>query len=147
MNQFAVTTLGTSTNRAIPSKEVEVSTYNHGFSAAQVQEIISKKELISSRDLVSSPVTSEEFKLVIVPFNRIHRTTQFNIMAASAAAKKKAVKKPRTARVAKPKAPKKLTKKAIAARLNGIIFTQATGGELLEGDQEFYDEHLGEKKL
>lgn len=142
MNQFAVTTL-------VPDKAIEqlpeaVVVYEHGFSPVQVQQIISQKELISSRDLVAKPVSLEEFKTVIVPFNRIHRTTQFNIMAASAAAKKKTTRK---SRVAKPKAPKKLTKKAIAARLNDIIFKQATEGSLGEEDQKFYDEHLGGNKL
>lgn len=152
MNQFAVSTLVPKKGAATVSQVSEAisekpKVYSHGFSDTEVQKITAQKELISARDLVAKPVTLDEFKTVIVPFNRLHRTTQFNIMAASAAAKKKAAKKPRAARVVKPKAPKKLTKKAIAARLNEIIFKQATGVGLLEGDQEFYDEHLGEKKI
>lgn len=70
-----------------------------------------------------------------MPWNRIHRTEQF-ILHPPKVTKAKTTR----ARTAKPKV-KKLTKKAIQEKLNGIVFKQATGETLTDEEQVFFTTH------
>jgi len=119
---------------------VSEPTYTHGFSLEEETRIKEGKKAIEERDIVAEPVTLEEFKTIIVPWNRIYRTEQFILHPP------KAAKKPRAVRVTKPKV-KKLTKKAIAEKINNIVFKIATGEEVSEEEQTFYENQVKESKL
>jgi len=53
--------------------------YNHGFTPKEVEEIEARYFELFKRDLALEPTTLEEFKVTIVPWLRIHRTTCFNL--------------------------------------------------------------------
>jgi len=110
--------------------------YRHGFSDAEVEKIKKLKKEIDKRDLIESPVTLQEFKEVIIPWNRIHRTEVFNLNIKEKKVTKKKTPAPKT-----PKE-KKLTKKAIEKKLNDIVFKQATGEALSSEEQKFFEEHI-----
>lgn len=109
--------------------------YDHGFSEEQVMWIKQKKEEINKRDLNKFPVTLDEFKTIIVPWQRIHRTEEFILHPVK-------VKKPRAPKAPKVVKPKKLTKKQIKDKLNDIIFKQATGEQLTTEETTFFDEQM-----
>ena len=62
---------------------VEVATaddvYDHGFSPDEVVGIEDKYFGLFKRDLALEPTTLDEFKTIIVPWLRIHRTKAFNL--------------------------------------------------------------------
>lgn len=109
--------------------------YDHGYSEEEVLRIKQRREEIFKRDLYAEPVTTEEFKTIIVPFCRINRTEKF-ILAPE--------KKPKA-----PKAPKekKLTKKEIKLRMNNIIIAKAMGQSVSQEDEIFFKENTKEEKL
>jgi hypothetical protein len=117
--------------------ESEKPKYHHGFTESQVQEILHKKELIDKRDIITSPVTREEFRTIIIPWLRIHRTEEFIL-------KEVKVKPPKAPKVIKVKKP---TKAQIKKRLNDLIFQIALGNELNEDDKAFYDEHTKDLQI
>lgn len=108
--------------------------YDHGFSDKQVATIKEGKLTLDSRDLTKFPVTLEEFKTIVVPWNRIHRVEQFILHPVKEKTTK--VKPIRTPRV------KKLTKKAIAEKINSIVFKMATGEEVSTEEKTFYEEQV-----
>lgn len=109
--------------------------YDHGYTEEEVLRIKQRREEIFKRDLYAEPVTTEEFKTIIVPFCRINRTEKF-ILAPE--------KKPKA-----PKAPKekKLTKKEIKLRMNNIIIAKAMGQSVSQEDEIFFKENTKEEKL
>ena len=109
--------------------------YDHGYTEEEVLCIKQRREEIFKRDLYAEPVTTEEFKTIIVPFCRINRTEKF-ILAPE--------KKPKA-----PKAPKekKLTKKEIKLRMNNIIIAKAMGQSVSQEDEIFFKENTKEEKL
>ena len=112
-----------------------VPAYVHGFSEEEVIEIKKAKKLIEKRDLLAEPVTREEFRLTIVPWQRIHRTEEFNLRPV------KPIKVPKVPKEKVVKE-KKLTKKAIKERLGILIFRKfASPEELTEEDILFLAEH------
>ena len=124
-------------NRFAPNIIVpeEKPKYDHGYTEEEVLRIKQRREEIFKRDLYAAPVTTEEFKTIIVPFCRINRTEKF-ILAPE--------KKPKA-----PKAPKekKLTKKEIKLRMNSIIIAKAMGQDVSEEDKIFFKENIKEEKL
>lgn len=110
----------------------ELPKYEHGYSLEQVERLKLAKAAIEKRNLAENPVTLEEFKTIIVPWNRVHRTEVFNLIPA----KKVAAKKPRVAKV------KKLTKKALQEKLNDVIFRKASGNDITNEEEEFLAEQL-----
>lgn len=105
--------------------------YVHGYTDEEVARIKSQRDLIVSRDLFTNPVSLEEFKNVIIPFYRIQRTEVFKLQET----KVKVPKEP------KPPKEKKLTKKAIQARITQLIFLKAAGGQWTEEDKKFMTIH------
>ena len=124
-------------NRFAPNITVpeEKPKYDHGYTEEEVLRIKQRREEIFKRDLYAEPVTTEEFKTIIVPFCRINRTEKF-ILAPE---KKSKV----------PKAPKekKLTKKEIKLRMNNIIIAKAMGQSVSQEDEIFFKENTKEEKL
>lgn len=114
------------------------NTYDHGYSVEQVVKIKEEKQKIESRDLRENPVTLTEFKEIIVPWNRIHRVEAFNLNTVA-----KKVTKAKKATVAKPK---RMTKKAIAAKLEEIALKQLQDIALTEEETAFYDEQVQQYK-
>ena len=119
---FAVTSLITE----------QPNTYNHGYSIQEVDKLKTAKAELDKRNLTQEPVTLEEFKTIVVPWNRVLRVEEF-ILADTKKPKEKAT------RIVKPK---KLTKKAIKEKLNVIIFKKASGKELTKDEQIFMDEQF-----
>lgn len=114
------------------------NTYDHGYSVEQVVKIKEEKQKIESRDLRENPVTLTEFKEIIVPWNRIHRVEAFNLNTVA-----KKVTKAKKATVTKPK---RMTKKAIAAKLEEIALKQLQDIALTEEETAFYDEQVQQYK-
>ena len=129
LNPFQQTSL-------VPTEHQPVHFYSHGFTPEQVEEIKAKKLSIEKRDLKKEPVTLDEFKTIIVPWNRIHRTEQFILNPK----KEKAERKPREKKEPAPKKPKKLTKKHIQDKINDIVFKLAKGETISDEEQRFFDE-------
>ena len=131
--------------------EDEVTPYSHGIDPQKVEFILEKKKEIEARiNNGGEAVTLEEFKEIIIPWNRIHRTTEFilNKPKVKKVREPKEPKAPRAPRAAKePKAPKekKLTKKEVEKLLNSAIIKMATGQALTEQEQQVFDEHANVK--
>lgn len=53
--------------------------YNHGFTPAEVEAIEASYFNLYKRDLALEPTTLDEFRTIIVPWLRIHRTKCFNL--------------------------------------------------------------------
>ena len=131
--------------------EEPAKVYKHGYTEEAVARITAAKKAIDVRDLSEEPVSIDEVREVIVPWNRIHRVKEFNLHPVKVTGKKKVVaKSPLTAgrkRVAtKPKV-KKLTKKFIADEIGRIVFKIALQESLTEEEQAFYDEHTSKEEL
>ena len=144
MTEITINIEVTQPNRFAPSSvEVpEVPTvinYSHGFSEQQVYEITLAKTNLDKRNLSEFPVTLEEFKTIIVPWQRIQRTVAFNLFPE----KVKPVKVPKIPKVKVPKEPKpkKLTKKFINDEMGRLIFKRAMGQELSQEELTFIETH------
>lgn len=122
-------------------EEPQVPVYEHGYSVMEVDKIEKAKAEILKRDLQVEPVTIEELKEVIIPWNRIHRTTVFNLNPEKPKAEKKErVPKEKKERVPREKKEKKLTKAEIKKRIESIIMKVAMGTATPE-EEAFYNEH------
>lgn len=113
--------------------------YSHGYSEEQERYIREQREKIFKRDLSVEPVTTEELRDVIIPYQRILRTEAFilNPKKEDKSKKEKVTKEPKA-----PK-PKKLTKKFIQEELNRITMKELMQNEpLTEEEQKFYEEHI-----
>lgn len=140
-----ITTEITQTNRFAPSsvklpeEENKPIIYNHGFSEEQVHTITLAKSNLDKRNLSEFPVTLEEFKTIIIPWQRIKRTEAFNLNPE----KPKKEKVIRVPKVKVPKEPKqkKLTKKFINDEMSRIIFKKAMGQELSPDELIFIEAH------
>lgn len=133
INRFAPITTDLPINENIPPP------YEHGYSETQVIEITQAKENLEKRNLAEEPVTLEEFKTIIVPFQRIKRTTTFNLNPEKIKITKP--KKEPKPKVIKPPKVKKLTKKYIESEMSRIIFAKAMEQELTEEDNLFIEAH------
>lgn len=120
----------------VPS-EPEVVPYNHGYTEEQVHRIETARSAIVKRDIVKEPVTLEEFRDVIAPWFRIHRTNEFILRPV----KEKIVKEPKAPKEPKPK---KLTKKQREAELSRLILKMAMGQEFTPEETMFYNNESGE---
>ena len=113
--------------------------YDHGFSDEDTLRIKEAKKLIEKRNLVEEPVTRDEFRTVIVPWQRIHRTEQFTLHPVKEkvirVAKEKVIKPPREPKI------KKLTKKEINAKISACLFKIGTGETLTEDETSFLQLH------
>jgi len=116
---------------------VTTPVYVHGFSNEQVATIKEGKAGLDARNLAEEPVTLEEFKTIVVPWNRIHRVEQFILHIE----KPKVAKTPRAKKIVVPKV-KKLTKKAIKEKLDSIIGKKMFGAEVTEEEEAFYNEQV-----
>lgn len=121
----------------------EPKPYSHGYSHQEVEEIKAKKKMLEARLLANgSPVTLEEFKTIVVPHIRIHRTEEF-IFKPDKPVKPK--KEPVIREAKQPKAPKapKITKKQELQVLQQLMFKLAQGGKLTPEEQVFFDKQTG----
>jgi len=114
--------------------------YSHGYTPEQVEEIkLAKKELEKKP---VNEITLEDFKNIVVPFQRIHRTEIFNLNPEK-------IKPPKKERVVKPKVvrepkEKKMTKKEIEAKITDIIFKKALQNEVTEEEEAFFLLHTNQ---
>ncbi|MFA5670269.1 MAG: hypothetical protein WC967_13585 [Balneolaceae bacterium] len=117
--------------------EPEIPKYEHGYSEPEVAKIVKAMEGIKKRDLQLQPVTLEEMKEVVVPFQRIHRTTVFNLNPE----KPKKEPKERVAKEPKERKPrvKKLTAAEKKKKINEIVMKMATGQDLTPEEEEFFN--------
>jgi hypothetical protein len=113
--------------------------YDHGYSEEEVIQIKAAKKLIEKRNLVENPTTREEFRTIIVPWQRIHRTEQFILHPVKEKVvrvpKEKVIKPPREAKI------KKLTKAQINAKISSCLFKLGTGEILTDDESSFLKEH------
>lgn len=117
--------------------------YNHGFLPEEVRDIEKRYFDIFKRDLALEPTTLEEFKVTIVPWLRIHRTTTFNLFPDKPE-KVKRVPKEKVARVSKPRVSKakNLVQAVIEVeeteedRMGMLHFRQVTGKVLTKEEIE-----------
>lgn len=136
---------------SIAQPEDDIHPYSHGIEPSKVDSIIAAKIAIESRiNNGGEPVTLEEFKEIIIPWLRIHRTTEFILNRP----KEKKAKEPREPKASRaPKAPKepkpvkekKMTKKDIEKLLNSCIMKMATGQTLTSEEQEFFNQQANVK--
>jgi hypothetical protein len=133
----------------VPTEPEQAVKYDHGYTEEQVIIVTNARKELDKRDLVEFPVTLDEFKTIIIPYQRISRTTAFNLNPEKVKKppKEKVEKLPktRTPRVAKIPGEKKLTKKQIEERISDIIFYIATGKELTDEETLFFAEHTTNK--
>lgn len=127
----------------------EKPVYDHGFSQEQVLLIKNKIKEIEKRDLATQPVTLEEFKLYVVPWQRILRTEAFilNPVKEKAVRGEKAIKEAKQPKEPKVAKPKKMTKKATQEKLNEIIMKRVRKIELTEEEEIFYQEQTAKFNL
>jgi hypothetical protein len=107
--------------------------YEHGYTPEQVAIITANKKELERRNLSEVPVTLEEFKDIVVPYQRIQRTEIFNLNPEKE--KKVRVVKEKVVKI------KKLTKKQIGEKVTEIVFKLARSEELTEEEQVFFKEH------
>ena len=119
----------------------ETKMYDHGFTPEEVIDITAKKKELEKRNLAEEPVTLEEFKDIVVPFQRIQRTEVFNLNP----------EKEKKVRVIKEKVVKekvvRLTKKYIETKITEIVYKMARGEELLEEETEFFNKHTSKEGI
>ena len=141
VNRFAV-------DLNAPPPEEEVHVYSHGIPPERVEEIKRLKLELEKRVMDGGePVTLQEFKDIVLPFQRIHRTEVFILNPVK-------VKPVRVPRVKTPKAPKEkvekpvkvktLTKKQLEVKLNELLFKKFTLG-LTDEEEAFLALHTGDK--
>ena len=118
--------------------EVEVPKYVSGYTEEEETQIKLAKQRIDARDLALEPVTLEEFKTVIAPWFRIHRTEEFILHPEK-------IKPIRVPKEAKPKVPKekKLTKAQTQNKFQQCIMKMATGEAFTEEEAEFFKKQTG----
>lgn len=135
----------------VETAEEPTKIYKHGYSEEAVTRITAAKKAIDARDLSEEPVSLDEVREVIVPWNRIHRVKEFNLHPVKVTGKKKVVKQSsltvgRKRGAVKPKV-KKLTKKFIAEEIGRLVFKVALQESLTEEEQAFYEEHTSKEEL
>lgn len=143
INRFAV-----DFNKQSEEKETEVHVYSHGIPPEKVEGIKQVKLALEKRVMDGGePVTLQEFRDVIVPFQRIHRTEVFILNPV----KVKQVRIPKEPKVKVPRVAKekivkekKMTKKQLELKLNELLFKKFTLG-LSDEEEAFLNEHTGEK--
>ena len=125
--------------QAVP--EEEKPKYQSGYTEEEELIIKEKKKQLDLRDLSEQPVTLEEFRDIVCPWFRIHRTEQFTLHPE----KVKAVRVPKEPKPKVEKVPKekKLTKAQTTAKMQGILMKMATKVELTEEEQEFFKVQTG----
>jgi len=116
------------------------TTYDHGFSEEEVLNIKAKYKELEAKVVEGYEVTLDEFKSIVVPHCRIHRTEQFILNPVKV--KEPKVPKEKKEKVIKEKVPKvkKLTQKQIkenTAKLQKIIMKKAANLSLTEDELEF----------
>jgi len=133
-NKFAVDTTEIASIESTPS-------YDHGFTVEEVASIKKAKEAISARQILS--VTLQEFKEVIVPWTRIHRTEQFILHPPKEVKTRvaKAPKVPKEKKLSKKALEAKL-KKDLEARLDRILAAQIAGDPVSKEDSDFMADHI-----
>jgi hypothetical protein len=114
-------------------EEVVEKKYDHGYSPEEVVYITTKNKEISRRNLAEEPVTLEESRDIIIPFQRIQRTEVWNLNPEKE--KKVRVVKEKVVKV------KKLTKKQIAEKVTDIVFKLARSEELTEEEEQFFKDN------
>lgn len=124
---------------AMPKVVTTTPKYVHGYSPEQELVIKEAKAAIDARDWVEEPITLEEVKTVIVPWNRLHRVEQFVLHEAKTKTKVARARTPAKAKVVRVKKP---TKKMVEAKISELVMKQAIGESLSEEEQEFFNEHL-----
>ena len=128
--------------------------YNHGFTPEEVIEITNKRNNLFDRIAKGHTTTLDEFKHIIVPYQRIYRTEQFILNPI----KEKKVKEPKTPKEKKekvpkePKAPKvkKPTAKEMRERMEmikKITMKQAAGLPLTETELNWLNKMKEEQNV
>lgn len=136
-NKFAPQTL-------IPT--VEPPKYDHGFTEEQVELITRKRKEIDKRDLNLHPVTLQELKEVVFPYQRINRTNIFILKEKEVKEKKeKVAREPKAPKEPRQPKEKKLSAKTISKRVSDIILARAMGMPVSAEDEAFYQEHAPKK--
>lgn len=107
--------------------------YDHGYTPEEVSSITIKKKELDKRNLSEEPITLEEFKDIVVPYQRIQRTEVWNLNPEKE--KKVRVVKEKVVKV------KKLTKKQIAEKVTEIVFKLARSEELTEEEEQFFKDN------
>ncbi len=137
-NRFAPKALTVVTEPAI------AQVYSSGYSEEEILLITIAHKKLSDRNLKVEPVTLEEFKTIVIPWQRINRTEAFNLNPD----KVKAVRQPKEPSARKPRATaskeskvSKLTKKFISDKLSDIIFQMAAGEPVSNEDMVFFTTH------
>jgi hypothetical protein len=122
----------------------ETPKYDHGFSEEEVLKIKDEFKKLETRQAKTGECPSlDEFKSIVIPHCRIHRTEQFILNPV----KVKAVKEPKIPKEKVAKVPKektlkvkKITQKEMKERqfrLQKIISLKAAGLAISESDIEF----------
>ena len=123
----------------------EVKTYDHGFSAEEVQRIKGEYETLQVKVADGYKVTLDEFKTIVIPHCRIHRTEEFNLAKLKEKPKKEP-KVPKEKKEKEPKAPKikPLTQreiKAFTTLMQKLVLLKAAGKEPDEADLKLVEEY------
>jgi hypothetical protein len=113
--------------------------YDHGYTPEQVAIITTNKKELERRNLSEVPVTLEEFKDIVVPYQRIQRTEVFNLNPEKE--KKVRVVKEKVVKV------KKLTKKQISEKVTELVFKLARSEELTEEEQQFFKDNTNNTEV
>ncbi len=140
-------------NRFAPAKVAEqpeeIVPYDHGFTPLEVERIKSAKLELDKKIERGYKHSLDEFKTIIVPHLRIHRTEAF-ILNPEKEKKVRVAKEPGQPRQTRAKGEpkvKKLTKKEISARLDSIIMKMAMQQAISEDEQAFFNEHTSQKVI
>jgi hypothetical protein len=115
--------------------------WTHGYADEQVIEIKQAYKNLEKKVLEGYKHTLEEFKNIVVPYRRIHRTEEFILNDKPEKPKKeKRISEPKERKVKEPKPvkEKKLTKKQIQEKLNEVIFKMSRGEALTEEEDSFF---------
>jgi len=123
----------------------QATLYSHGIPLEKVDLIKQQKANLEKRiNNGGEAVTLDEFKEIVIPWLRIHRTEAFILNKPKEKEKKvrdpKEPKAPRQPKVPKPLKEKRLTKKETEKRLSVCIIKKALGQLLSEEEQAFFDE-------
>jgi len=130
---FVVPTTVTQVNEV-----AKVAVYSSGYTEEQEENIKKLRLGIDRRDLSIEPVTLEEFRDIIVPWFRIHRTEEFRLHPE----KVKVVRVPKEPKVKTPKE-KKLTKAQTQAKFQMLVMRAALGQPMTEEEEAFYKQAIG----
>jgi hypothetical protein len=122
-----------------------VQAYAHGVRPELVEDIKQQKVALEKRiNNGGEPVSLDEFKEIVIPWIRIHRTEVF-ILNPEKPKKEKKVKEVKPPKEKKATAPKekKLTAKQVQARISAIVMAKAMGQIISEEDRMFFKEQAG----